>query len=400
MLGRSGWMRRLSWVVSLSASTTCGGHSSDGGTGSDIPTLAFADPVVLGGMGAEGAAAFGTIRAVALLAGEGSFVVADGQTQALEVFSLTGDHLKHFSGRGAGPGEHQAIRSVWGASDGGICTWDIQTTRVTRFDANGGVTSTGRADLDGMETIRPSFQGFFDNCDFVLKDERFEMGMRDVPEGIRRDTVRFVLYRADGSASHALLVRPDAETWFRNRDQTWGHVSLVFGEELVGFTRGRELWVGISNQLRWTRIGLTGDTLGEVALGYQPRPATEQDIELERQRRVDEVAAAARQLPIGPPELQERIAESRSEGIRQVPAREHIPAYDVIVPGPNGALWIREYPGAADELATWFLLDSGNTRVGKMSIARNDSIVAGSATTVLVKSRDPMDAPLLRILRR
>ena len=72
----------------------------------------------------------------------------------------------------------------------------------------------------------------------------------------------------------------------------------------------------------------------------------------------------------------------------------------MVVPGPDGALWIREYPGPTDERATWILLDRNNTRVGKVSLGRNDSILAGSETTVLVKSRDPMDAELLRILRR
>jgi hypothetical protein len=357
----------------------CDDRSPGAGTGPDLPMLAFRDTVTIGGASAQGAAAFGSIVAAALLSDDAGLVVADGQTQELHVFSLAGDHLRRFSGRGGGPGEHRAVHDVWGAADGGVCTWDIQTTRVTHFDAHGQVVGSGRADLDDMEAIRPSFAGFFDDCGFVLEDERSTMGMRGVPEGMRRDTVRFVRYRSDGSAQRTLLRRPDAETWFRNRDGGWGPVRLVFGEALFGFPRGREFWVGTSDEPGWTRLDMAGDTLGQLVLPYEPRRATAKDVERERDRRVGEVVASHRLLP-GFPDMSERIAQSRREAIAAVAARN--------------------YPRPSESDATWFLLDSTNTRRGELALARSDSIVAGSPGTVLVKSRDSMDAALIRILRR
>lgn len=48
----------------------------------ELPPLAFSDTTVMGGMHAEGPAAFGRVRA-AIFDGAGRIVVADGQSQEL-----------------------------------------------------------------------------------------------------------------------------------------------------------------------------------------------------------------------------------------------------------------------------------------------------------------------------
>ena len=396
-----GRMRSGRWLVTmLAAVSACVDAPGSDARAAVIPWLEFSDTVELGGAGAEGPQAFGTIRAATLLADDARLVVADGQTQELHLFSLTGQHLRRLAGRGGGPGEHRAIREVWGTRDGGFCTWDIQTIRVSRFDSEGHLVSTGTADLNGMESIRPSFQGFAGECGFVLRDQRSEMGMRDVPEGMRRDTVTFVLFGADGAELRRLVRRSGSEQWFRNSNRSWGHVALVFGDELFGFTHGDEFWVGSSDKLVWTRLSLEGDTVGIVAIEQDTRTATDADVEAERERRIAEIKARVVNLPIGPPDLLERMAESKREGVRAVPARGTIPAYDVVVPTQHGGLWFRRYPKPSEAEATWVLMDSLARPVGQLTLPRNDSILAASESAVLVATRDELEAPILRILRR
>ena len=365
-----------------------------------IPWLEFPDTVELGGTQAEGPEAFGTIRAAAILDDEARLIVADGQTQELHLFSLSGQHLAQLAGRGGGPGEHRAIREVRATKDGGFCTWDVQTVRASRFDSDGRLVSTGTANLDHMESIRPAFQGFVQECGFVLRDQRSEMGMHDVPEGPRRDTVTFALFGADGAEIRQLVRRPGSLQWFRNRDRTWGHVTPIFGGELVAFTHGEELWVGNSSDFVWTRIGLDGDTVGTVGISQEPRVATDADIDAERARRVAEIKARRISVSIGPPDLMERMAEAEREGVRAVLAQDTIPAYDVVVPTLSGDFWLRRYPMPTESEATWVVLDSLARPVGQMTLPRGDSILDASPHAVLVSTQDDMDAPVLRILRR
>lgn len=148
LLGRVG--TRRAWLgVAVATALACEvpPEPSDG-IGIDAPLLPFADMVTLGGAAAEGAEAFGLVQSVALVADETQIAIADGQTQELHLFAVTGEHLRTFGGRGGGPGEHRAIREVWGVRDGGLCTWDVQTPRVTRFGNSGEVISSSPVDLE------------------------------------------------------------------------------------------------------------------------------------------------------------------------------------------------------------------------------------------------------------
>lgn len=200
----------------------CEGAPREQAPTADVRWLVFQDVTSIGGSAAEGPAALGSLRAAALLPGQERFVVADGQTQDLHLFDLNGRHVRLVGGRGGGPGEHRAIEALWGAEDGGFCTWDVQAGRITRFGPDGSVVATGLADFDGLESILPSFEGFFRDCRFVLRDQPSTIQMRNVPEGIRQDTVSFVLFEANGRQIRTLATIPDAEHWFKNRDENWG----------------------------------------------------------------------------------------------------------------------------------------------------------------------------------
>jgi len=62
---------------------------------------------------------FGRIVDVALT-GDGSVVVADGQTQEAAVFTVEGEALGTFSGQGQGPGEFRSLRRIIAGPDGTV----------------------------------------------------------------------------------------------------------------------------------------------------------------------------------------------------------------------------------------------------------------------------------------
>lgn len=284
---------------------------------SDPAAFIFPDTVTLGGYLASGPSALGSIRAAALQVGEDRILVADGHTQEVHVFAVTGEHVLRVGGPGSGPGEHRAVGAIRGTPDGGFCTWDAQLARVSRFTADGTVSSVGTIDMSGLEQLRPSVRGFLEDCAIVVSDQHSVMDMEAEPEGMRRNTVRFFLYGADGLRVRPLASVLDAERWLRNRNGSHGLVQPVFGEELFAFVQGRQPWTGTSDDLRWLRRDLVGTELGEVVLGHQPRTAAAADIEAERERVTGAVAELRVTLPAEQSGFLERGAELRRRGLQR-----------------------------------------------------------------------------------
>lgn len=375
----------------------CEGTPPEKGATADIRWLLFQDVTSIGGSAAEGPEALGSIRAAALLPTQERFVVADGQTQHLHIFDFTGRHVRRIGGRGGGPGEHRAIGAIWGADDGGFCTWDAQAGRITRFGPEGSVVATGLAELDGLESIIPSFEGFFSDCRFVLRDQPFTLEMRDVPEGMRQDTVRFVLFGPDGRQLRTLARVPGAEYWFKNRNRSVGRVQLIFGEALFGFPHGDEFWFGVSDRPLWTRLDLQAGVLGHREFERPHRTVSEVQVREERERRIGEVRVPRVDLPPG---VLDEMEESQREGLRAAPARYSAPAYDIILPGADGGFWFREHPLPADTVSVWTFVDSLGEEAGSTSLPRKSTILGGTEDLVLVGTEDELGAPVLRLLKR
>lgn len=378
----------------------CADSKPSAGTRADEPPLVFIDTVEVGGALADGPYAFGSVTAAAVLADGERWALADGTAQEVHLFSLAGSHLRVVGRRGGGPGEHRALHGIGARSDGGFCTWDAVSTRVTHFAREGEVVSTATADLAEMQSILPEFVGFFPDCSFVLLDKPPTMGMRVLPEGMRRDTIRLALFSAGGSMERILLHDETPDYWFRNRGDSWARVRPIFGEEVVAFVRGDELWVGRTGELSWSRIALNGTDRGRAALEFVPRSASDAQIERERTRRVEAVRTWGGRTPTGPNDAIWIAAGNERRGIREVAVRRTMPQYDMVVVGLDRSLWVRRFPAPEETTATWLLLDSALVSVGSTTMSRDDVVVAGSLDVAVVKSVDSIGAPVVRLLRR
>lgn len=384
--------------------TACSGEDpSSASPGlADLPQLTFAATATIGGYQAEGVFALGTVRAATLLPESDQFAVVDGSTQEIHIFTSLGIHVRSFGGRGGGPGESQALRQVSPRADGGLCTWDVQQIRVTEFDGLGEVVGTGRADLSDMESIRPAFVGFLDDCSFVLRDRRDTMGMKEEPEGMRRDTLRFVLFSSHGEPMRDVATVLDAETWFKNRDGGWGQVQPILGNESFGFVLGRRLWFGLSDSLRWARTSLGSHSTDTLRIPTVVRTASNEDVQDERQRRVDGVSVLKVELPfqIDGENPLERLAEQERAGLRVAPSLDRLPTYDRAVPGSDGVLWLREFPRPRSTESRWILIGGDGTLEGQLALPRESQVLSGTRFAVIVLETDELDASLVRFLRR
>lgn len=405
--------RAAVWVLTALLAA-CGGrsHPRSASGSSRWPELDFRQVGEVGGASAEGPSALGAVDAGALIPGRDLFALVDGTTEKISYFTLRGEHVRTFGGEGRGPGEFEALRSIRGQTDGGLCAWDIALSRTTEFDSVGAVVRTAHPDVHTLNDFPPSLVGFADDCSFVLRDERSEMSLHDEPEGMRRDTVRFLLFTPGGSLADTLLSCEDAERWLYKGDG-WARVDPIFGNDLFGFMNGSELWVGMSDSLRWERISIGSGVVDTVRVSVGQRVASQDEIEAERQVRLNAVRVPT--LPGGSLRARGRAGseavslahvvstvfpKQEREGILAAPSNPAVPAYDQAVPGGDGSLWLREFPMPGDTRARWLLLSSGQQIEGQISMTRNAEIIAGDQQRLLVLLRDTLDVQVVRVLVR
>ena len=369
-----------------------------------LPELQITESSVIGGFGAEGAYALGAVNSVALLLDQSAIAVADGTVQEIHLFGLDGQHLGKTGRKGGGPGEFRALRQMRGLPDGRLSVWDVQQSRVTVFGSDLQLLASSRADLEPVQAMLPEFVGFLPDGQFVLRDRRDAMGMKELAEGMRQDTVRLYLYSDTGRFLDTLAVLLDEPKWFRNRDGSWGAEDLIFGHALTSLVVGSEVWVGSSAAVTFTRYRENGTVVGDVELNVVMRGASPRDIEEERERRLSNVHVNERFLSFdgGPPGLQEalvRMADAGRESIREVASNNTIPAYDLAIPGSDGVLWLRQYPLPQDTMALWVLIDDATVPRGTLRLPRSTAVQAASLEWLVVVERDAYDAPVVRVLQ-
>lgn len=385
----------------LVAACTGPSQESNGGDSAMWPQLHFQQIGEVGGASAEGSSALGAVTAGTLIPARDLFALVDGTTERISYFTLRGEHVRTFGGEGRGPGEFEALRRIRSQPDGGLCAWDIQLSRTTEFDSAGTVVRTAHPEVQMLNSFPPSLVGFADDCSFVLRDERSEMSLRDEPQGMRRDTVRFLLFTARGSLVDTLLTCQDAERWLW-KGEGWGRVDPIFGNDLVSFVDGSHLWVGMSDSLRWDRVAIGSGATDTVGVRLRQRIASHEEIEAERKRLLDAVKPQKwlGGMRADGKSFADIVAKQEREQISAAPTNTAVPAYDQAVPGDDGSVWVREFPMPNDRVARWLLLLPSQGIKGQVSMPRDAKIIAADQKRLLVLSKDTLDAPVVRVFVR
>ena len=367
-----------------------------------VDSVVVSERVVLGGSDASGPSAFAAITSVALLPSLGRIAVADGTTDQLHVFLLDGTHLWTAGGRGFGPGEFRALNRIGAMPDGTLCAWDIAILRMTLFDTLGSPASTAPVSLGEAWELRPPVVGIAEGCAIVVRDERTDILRSAQPEGLYQDTVRFGLYASADGAWKWLAELRNAPRWLYRMDRGWGSQDLIFGRRRLATLAGRELVIVNTDSLAWTRIGLDGAVIARAALPVGPRAVESADVEIERERLADSIAAhysgrglARMILTRG---LSEAFSRNATHGAETAPAESTFPAVDQFTAASNGVLWFRLFRHRQDRAARWLALDLQGRPLGRLSLPATAALVAASHNWIVVQDRDAFDAPMLRIL--
>lgn len=363
------------------------------------PDLTYSERIVIGGANALGPAAFGSVAGVALH-NDSMLAVADGSSQEIHVFDLDGGHLRSLAGDGVGPGMAKAIRRISYAPDGGICVWDRQLGRITRFGVDGSVLETWGPEYAGFSIMESTLVGLTDSCssavfgDRIRSDVAREVGTKALGMVQLVDTIVYMLIKQRHPARE-LTRRASPPIWLMRSERLNSVHELILGERLEAALVGSVVWLGTTDSLRWSRMDVGGSELSPVRLPTTRMPASAQDIDRMRDRRKEE--APRLESFLGASQAQQ-YKDAYYEGVEKVPASAFLPAYDAMIVGSDGTLWIRKAGPDSARAADWLLLDADGIAVGRLSLPRAGEPVAGSANLLVMRHRDALDAEYLRVL--
>ncbi len=391
----------LLWVALGAPAGACaGGDPANGQMRTDgYPALRYREIARIGGAAAEGPAAFGKIRGVAMFA-DSLLAVADEYTQRVELFTLGGRYLRSFGGRGSGPGMTEAIGRIGFDPVGGLCIWDVQLVRVTHLSSQGAVLATWHPSLSAFSQLRPTLVGFVSGCSVVFADRGSRGSAQDRPgEMPVIDTTTFTFFDGGSRPLRVLTRQQNPRAWLYSEPRFRSFQDVILGPRTHSALVGRTLWVGTSDSLKLRRFDMQGRELPTTAVRIGHEPATHEDIEHERVRREQSTEQKWKRwrsaLSAGD---WVKIRAAYARAVDATPASHVLPSYDAIIGASDHAVWVRETPHSSAASADWLLLRSSGAVLGSLRLPSDGTVVAGSTTLVILQARDSLDTDILRVL--
>lgn len=213
---------------------------------------------------------FGVVSAVAtdML---GRFYVLDGMLQTVYVFDENGDYVNSLGRQGSGPGEFSGAMDVAVSPDSLIWVTDGMGGRHVVFDLDGHV----------VRTVARTYRGAS-----YLGDRPFDMDGGYV-DWVLRFPNETAFSASDIIEAYPLVVRPGADADTMPPVRFSPHLvdignerrpAVFFAPTLLIAMDGRgSIWFSDSREYRVVRRSLAGDTIGELRLGDEAAPVSEED---------------------------------------------------------------------------------------------------------------------------
>jgi hypothetical protein len=322
---------------------------------------------------------------------DGDVYVGEASVPEIRVYAPDGDILRRIGGRGEGPGEFN-LAPRFGVQGDTVWAMDLLLSRITLFDRQGSVVSTGRA--DGITVPVP--QGFVTvSPESMRSDGKFigwPIRLSGLPNGESNSVqptdsipVPFVLFDAAGSVADTIgwLGRPPPRLWRRPPGETddidfagrrWlvpvPPAALPQWEPLEDGYVTVDTPIPSSPEdgvLTVTRIGVAADTVFGRRIHYRPIGYSDADL--------DSIAARAargepggmvpffpgRSAPDNWEQAAPRIREAMSFPEFQLPLEYYWVAQDE-------SIWLRFRPTEGTGVADWVVLDPDGHPRGKLDL--------------------------------
>ena len=319
---------------------------------------------------------------------DGRIVVADEGSSSLRMYDRAGVHLRTMGGPGGGPGEYQWLTWLWKLPGDSLLAYDARPRRTTAYHPGGELIGT--ADL----SIPPRghlVRGRFADGTLLTTYVRPSLSSLSGP---RRQPVDLLRVSVDGAALNPIATLAGDEDFMQVAEGPVNPVGgiaavaspIYFGRSTRYAVSGDRLFAGDTDR---SEIGVyAGDGTLERLIRWSSEPRSVS------RSAVDSMKAAqlSRSLP-------ETLA-LRRKLLSAMPVPETMPAFDRIVAGETGDLWVEEYrvPGSAPD-ARWTVFDREGRMLASVLLPDRFAPLEIGEDYVLGSWRDEMDVQFVHLYR-
>jgi hypothetical protein len=355
------------------------------------------EPAVEVGGGADPAVPLHQVTAVAPLGGGGVAVATASPARAL-IFGADG-RLRATVGReGGGPGEFQRVASVVPFRADSVAAWDPNRRRISIFTRAGAfvreVDLSDVAPIGIMAAANTRTPAAWTHLKrglgggFVL----FSVGAFGPGEGVRRPEAPSYRLTAEGEVVAELGSFPGFQSY--NSEQT-GVTVYPFGADTYGAMSGDELVVGTAEEPELRYYGPDGALRRIVRWPDHDRAVEGPLVE----QWDSSLAGWLEEMPT-------RRATMMREMFDRIPRPDRFPAYDGVIPGRAGSLWVGDYAGILTIVATpvdrrvparrWLVFDSAGLLTATVETPAGFQPRAAAGDRVWGVHRDELDVESVR----
>jgi hypothetical protein len=324
----------------------------------------------------------------AIFMGGDEIALASDEGEIL-VFGMSGDFRRRLGRRGDGPGEFQFVQKIVRLNENRILAWDPALDRVTVFEQDGRLDRTCTPGWAMEKQAGVGFVGAFADGSFVLEDMSYRRTPEGTPDGLRSDTIPYLLFDRSGKLVGTIgqFVRP-----LRYYDAATGYQRYLFASSVLSGVVGDEIWVGENDSIVFHRFDSTGTPLTARRLYRSPRRVTEPDIEagwraweaqmVKQQGQMMEQMAAS---------FGGNAAEDMARARAAIEPAEFLPQYESILVGSDRSIWLEDYLHPTEEVTRWFVLGEDFLPVGWVEFEPNERLLAVGAKRLIVLRKDELE---------
>jgi hypothetical protein len=336
----------------------------------------------------------------AIVLSTGEVAVANNHSEIL-VFGPQGDLRRTIGRSGGGPGEFRFLMAIAGLDGDRIFTWDPAQARVTVFRPNGALEYTTTPQGLDLARIRATFVGAFGDGSFVLEDRSGSGAGLDVPDGLRRDTISYLLFARSGALIRTVGTFVRHERYYSTGA---GYKRYLLDASVHAVLTKGLLLVGESDAITFARFDSSGAVRPTLTLNRNPRPVTESDIEAGWREWADQRALAKEQLMAQAAvmldeaavlDLRKRIRaevdDELADAKKTIEPATYLPAYESIAVGSDGALWLEDYLSPTMEVSRWVLMDAEFSPAAWIELQPNETFLTAGPGVVVIVRKDALD---------
>lgn len=323
---------------------------------------------------------FSDIRQAFRLQDGGVVAVNWNDPPEIRVFSSDGTHERTMGGSGEGPGEFQAISFAGALPGDTLVVHDWWRSRLTYFDPGGSLVRTLPLRAIGARPANAySLQGMFGDGTFLLRPNLL---LPPDAAGHGRAEHPLMRFDAERETLDTLRMFRDVEHYPRDGE---GVAPVLFGLRAALVAHGERLYVGEAEEFRIDVYDLDGRWLRSLRRSYDRPPVTSEDVETERERRL-ELARSEDERRW----LRESFATQR--------VADFFPAHGSgILIDTEGNVWVAHSEGPRATSRTWSVFGSDGRFLGEVLVPGSFRITDIGAAEVLGVWTDEYDVPSVRV---